>query len=260
MDAATLPMPDASPQARPMLEIEGLRKRFGGLTVFDDLAWRVGAGELHCILGPNGTGKTTLFNLITGRLRPDQGRICFEGQDITRLSIDRINRLGIGRKFQAPSIFPEMTARDNLLVAAAGHASLRQLFSARPSPATQRRCDDILGEIGLTTLQHTLAANLSHGQKQWLEIGIVMLNAPRLILLDEPTAGMTLAETAATADLIRRVFRGHTTIIIEHDIAFVRRLACPVTVLYRGKVMREGSFEQIAADPAVRRIYLGEED
>ena len=242
-----------------MLEINRLHKSFGGLNVFSGLELKVGAGELRCIIGPNGTGKTTLFNLISGRLRPDSGQIIFNGQDISGKSIQQISRLGIGRKFQTPSVFEEMTVWDNLMVAGNAHRRSAALFTHRVDRTRDDRALEILARINLADHRNRLAGNLSHGQKQWLEIGVVILNAPRMILLDEPTAGMTAQETAATADLILNTFHDQTTVIIEHDVSFVRRLGCPITVLYDGKVMREGNFADIAADAAVRRVYLGEE-
>jgi len=242
-----------------MLDIRNLNKKFGGLAIFSDLNLQVGKGELRCIIGPNGAGKTTLFNLITGRLRSDSGEIRFEDRDICRLPVNEIARLGIGRKFQAPSVFEEMTVWNNLMVAGTGHRRAHRLFSTRTDAGLAARAERVLESVRLTARRDDLAGSLSHGQKQWLEIGIVMLNDPRLVLLDEPTAGMTVSETAETADLIQEVFRDRTAIIIEHDISFVRRLDSRVTVLNRGGVMKEGSFDEIAADAAVRKVYLGEE-
>ncbi len=242
-----------------MLRIEGLHKSFGGLKVFDGLDFEVAQGETRCIIGPNGTGKTTLFNMITGRLKPDAGRILVNGRDITRLNVCTISRGGIGRKFQAPTIFENMSTWDNLVLGGTGHGSVIDLLFGRRRRGLEQRAEEILGILQLTDFRDDRAGDLSHGQKQWLEIGMVMLNEPDVILLDEPTAGMTLAETARTGDLIRDTFRGKTTIVIEHDIAFVRRLGAKVTVLYRGKVMCEGDFSDIAADEAVKRVYLGDE-
>jgi urea transport system ATP-binding protein len=242
-----------------VLEVKNLYKRFGGLTVISDLNLSVAEGELRCIIGPNGAGKTTLFNLISGRLRPDRGRILFEGTDISGDSVHKIARMGIGRKFQSPAVFDQLSVWDNLAVAGHGHSSNLNLFTTRASPALYQRTEEILQATRLERHRDWMAGTLSHGEKQWLEIGMMMLNDPRLGLLDEPTAGMTLAETAQTAELIRQVFRGRTAIIIEHDISFVRRLDTTVSVLHRGSVMREGRFRDIAADPVVRSVYLGEE-
>ena len=242
-----------------MLKIEQLRKSFGGLHVFNGLDLEVAAGELRCIIGPNGTGKTTLFNMITGRLKADSGKITVNGHDIAGLKVHEISRLGIGRKFQAPTIFEDMTTWDNLLAGAAGRRSISTLLFRSGDKELALRAEEVLETLQLTDRRHIRAGDLSHGQKQWLEIGMVMLNDPDVILLDEPTAGMTLAETARTGELILNTFKGKTTIIIEHDIAFVRQLASKVTVLYRGTVMCEGAFEDVAADERVRRVYLGDE-
>ena len=242
-----------------MLRIEGLTKSFGGLKAFDGLDLAVAPGELRCIIGPNGTGKTTLFNLISGRLKPDGGRILLRGQEVGGKAVHRINRLGVGRKSQAPSIFEEMTVLDNLLAGGTGRSGVRALLFSRERRRQTERAEEILDVLQLRGERGRRAGGLSHGQKQWLGIGVVMLNDPDLILLDEPTAGMTLAETARTADLLKSAFKGKTTVVIEHDIAFVRGLRSTGAVLYRGTVMRQGSFEEIAADEAVRRVYLGEE-
>ena len=242
-----------------MLEIRGLHKRFGGLTVIANLDLSVAAGELRCIIGPNGAGKTTLFNLISGKLRPDKGKILFEGKNICGYSVNRIARMGIGRKFQSPTVFDELSVWDNLAVAGNGHSPNARLFTTSLSSALLGRTEEILETVKLARHRDRSAGALSHGEKQWLEIGMIMLNEPRLVLLDEPTAGMTLMETAQTADLVRKVFRNCTAIIIEHDISFVRRLDSAVTVLHRGGVMREGRFREVAADPLVRSVYLGEE-
>lgn len=242
-----------------MLDIKGLKKSFGGLSIFSNLDLRVEERELRCIIGPNGTGKTTLFNLITGQLKADAGVIAFQGRNIRGLKVHEINRLGIGRKFQTPTVFEEMTVWDNLTVAGTGHWAAKSLFSSHIDSELADRADVILKNVRLSEQRFLPASKLSHGQKQWLEIGMVMLNDPLLILLDEPTAGMSLSETAETADLILDVFSDRTAIVIEHDISFVRRLDSQVTVLYRGEVMREGKFDEIAADEDVRRVYLGEE-
>ena len=242
-----------------MLRIVDLHKGFGGLTVISHLDLQVMEGEMRCVIGPNGAGKTTLFNLITGRLKPDRGRIEFDQREITGLKVHEICQLGIGLKFQIPSVFKEMTVLDNLMTGGTGSVTPFRLLRGERPDALEDRVESVLADIELVDQRDICAGDLSHGQQQWLEIGIVMLNNPKLILLDEPTAGMTLAETARTADLIRNVFAGKTVIIIEHDIAFVRSLDARVTVLHRGQVLLEGSFDEIAADEGVQRIYLGEE-
>jgi len=241
-----------------MLQIESLHKSFGGLAVTNGLDLHVHTGELRCIIGPNGAGKTTLFNLITGKDKPDSGRILIHGGNLVGRRVYQIARLGVSRKFQSPSAFEDLTVRENLLLAATGRNSILNLLRNRRG-ASDAGIDDILARLELAEAGGRRAHDLSHGQKQWLEIGMVLLTQPDVVLLDEPTAGMTLAETAKTASLIRSLLRGKTTIVIEHDIAFIRQLGARITVLYRGKVMCEGSFDEIAANQEVRRIYLGED-
>ncbi len=241
-----------------VLEIERLYKHFGGMNVTAGLELRIKTGELRCIIGPNGAGKTTLFNLITGRDKPDSGRILINGRNVAGSRVYQIARFGVSRKFQSPSVFQDLTVRENLMVAATGHNSVFDLLRNRHGSALAK-VEDMLVRLDLAAEGGRGARDLSHGQKQWLEIGMVLLTEPSLVLLDEPTAGMTLAETAKTARLIQSVLKGKTTIVIEHDIAFIRQLGAPVTVLYRGKVLCEGRFDEIAANEEVRRIYLGEE-
>jgi urea transport system ATP-binding protein len=240
-----------------MLQIEALHKRFGGLAVTGGLDLHINTGELRCIIGPNGAGKTTLFNLITGRDKPDSGRILIRGRNVVGRRVYEIARMGVSRKFQSPSAFENLTVRENLLVASNGRNGILDLLRNRRGAAAGR-VDEMLARLDLTAASDRRARDLSHGQKQWLEIGMVLLTEPDVVLLDEPTAGMTLAETAKTADLIRSVLKGKTTIVIEHDIAFIRELGARITVLYRGKVMCEGFFDEIAGDQEVRRVYLGE--
>jgi urea transport system ATP-binding protein len=243
---------------RTMLQIESLHKTFGGLAVTNGLDLHVKTGELRCIIGPNGAGKTTLFNLITGKDKPNSGRILMHGGNVAGRRVYQIARMGVSRKFQSPSVFENLTVRENLLVAVTGRNTILDLLRSRRG-AFVDTIDDTLERLDLTEAASRRARNLSHGQKQWLEIGMVLLTEPDVVLLDEPTAGMTLAETAKTATLIHSLLKGKTTIVIEHDIAFIRQLAARITVLYRGKVMCEGYFDEIAADPEVRRIYLGED-
>ena len=232
----------------PLLALHEVSRDFGGVRAVDGVSLSLDEGELGALVGPNGCGKTTLFDLITGALRPDAGRITFAGRDITGWAAHRIAADGIGRKFQVPTVFDDLSVLDNL--------SLGQ-WASRGGGAPSRAD---LDRIGLSAHRATRARELSHGQRQWLEIGMVLATHPRLLLLDEPTAGMTASETAATVDLIRAVAAaGDVAVLaIEHDIGFLERLACPVTVMARGRILRRGSFADIRADPGVQALYFGD--
>lgn len=235
-----------------LLEIEGLRKDFGGLAAVDGIDFALPEGALHALVGPNGCGKSTLFNLITGALRPSGGRVRFAGRDITGWPAWRIARAGIGRKFQVPAVFDELTVLENLALPRWAPARLPMLARADLAPG-----DDQLARIHLTGKGELRAGALSHGERQWLEIGMLLAANARLLLLDEPTAGMTQAETTATAGLIRRVATAATVLVIEHDIGFIEALACPVTVMAKGRILCSGSFAEIRADARVRELYFG---
>lgn len=239
-----------------ILEIRNLTKRFGGLTAINDISLAVTRGELRCIIGPNGAGKSTLFNLICGTLKPNSGAVVFKGETINSLSLDRRSRIGIGRKFQTPAIFDSLTVLENLQVAAWGFASLRRLMSGKQAEV-QELLEPVLEKIELQDRRDVAAATLSHGEKQWLEIGMVLARQPELLLLDEPTAGMTPAETHRTSQLIKGISRDTTTVVIEHDLKFIREIGQIVTVLHHGTVLVEGPIDVIASDDAVRQAYLG---
>ncbi len=236
----------ATERKAPLLEIRGLSRRFGGVLAVDGLDLELAEGELRAIIGPNGCGKTTLFNLISGELRPDAGDLRFAGRDLVALPPHAIARLGILRKFQVPSVYEELTVAENLLVAS-------HLAGGDEDPG-------LPAEVGLGERRQVPAGHLSHGEKQWLEIAMVLACRPRLLLLDEPTAGMTRAETARTAALIRRLHaeRGVAMIIIEHDMRFVAALDCPVSVMMRGRILVTGSYEEVGRHPQVREAYLGD--
>jgi len=241
-----------------MLEISSVTKRFGGLTVLDGLSLALDQGSVNCIIGPNGCGKTTLFNIITGRLRPEEGRIVLKGKDVTGQPAWRIARQGISRKFQIPGVYPELSVVENLVVplAAARSASsmLGTLFSRNAD-----RLEALLDVCGLSHKATAPVGTLAHGEKQWLEIAMLLAMDADLILLDEPTAGMSVPETQKTADLVRRLRTqfGKTVLVIEHDMSFVRALDCRLVVMLRGKVVREGTLDEIQSDPEVIAAYLG---
>jgi len=246
----------------PLLEVRGVTKAFGGVRALTGVDLALGPGELRCIIGPNGCGKTTLFNVITGAFPPSSGRVVFAGEDVTGLAPHHIGRLGIARKFQVPGIYPSLTVAENLevpLVACAGHRGPFALARSRPEAGDLH---GLLARFGLDDVAELPAAALAHGRKQWLEIAMLLAGEVRLMLLDEPTAGMTGPETAATADLVRAIQAesGIAVLVIEHDMSFVRRLDCPVTVMMRGAVFREGRYEEVQTDPAVREAYLGQSE
>jgi len=242
-----------------LLETKALTKKFGGLTAVDHVDLSLETGELRCILGPNGCGKSTFFNLITGTFPPTSGQVIFERNDITGRPAHIIGRLGIGRKFQVPGIFGELSVYDNIRVPFFRDQRRSLFFRPRRASGIDTKIMTLLEKINLADKADIPAIHLAHGEKQWLEIGMVLARRPRLMLLDEPTAGMTVVETHKTARLIRDIAReaNITILVIEHDIGFVREIASRITVLYKGAVFKEGSYEKIQADESVRRIYLG---
>jgi urea transport system ATP-binding protein len=241
-----------------VLYLEKVTVSFDGFKALNELSLYVDPGELLCIIGPNGAGKTTMMDVITGKTRPDEGEVVFDGKaDLTKLDEADIATLGIGRKFQKPTVFENHTVRDNLLLALAGLRSWYKLLGAAPTQVENRRLDEILSIIRLEAQQHMLGARLSHGQKQWLEIGMLLAQNPKLLLVDEPVAGMTDVETETTAQVLREVNRNHSVVVVEHDMSFVRALGVKVTVLHEGSMLAEGSLDQVSADPRVVEVYLG---
>jgi ABC-type uncharacterized transport system ATPase subunit len=234
-----------------LLTTQGLTKRFRGLVANENIDFRIDAGAVRCVIGPNGAGKTTFLSMLSGHQAPSAGCITYNGRDITSLSVIERARIGIGRKFQTPTVFDNLTVYENI--------ELSVLRVEPDSGERKRKIDMVLDAVRLADLRSTPARELSHGQRQWLEVGLLLGNESRLLLLDEPTAGMTNEETAATGRLIRKLADEHglTIIIIEHDIHFIRDLRSPVTVLHLGKILVEGSFDDVASDPTVRSVYLG---
>jgi urea transport system ATP-binding protein len=241
-----------------LLYLDGVTVSFDGFKALDELSLILEPGEMRAVIGPNGAGKTTMMDVITGKTRPDQGHVVFgDDTDLRKLDEPAIARLGIGRKFQRPTVFEPLSVHDNLLLSLAGDRSPRFALWTRERREERRRIDELLDIIRLTGERDRRAAELSHGQKQWLEIGMLLAQEPKLLLVDEPVAGMTDAETAETADLLREINRTRSVVVVEHDMAFVRALGVKVTVLHEGSVLAEGSIDAIQDNPRVVEVYLG---
>lgn len=240
-----------------LLTAEGVCKSFDGFKAIDDLNFHLEKGELRTIIGPNGAGKSTFLDLITGRTRPDAGTIEFRGKRLTNLREYEIYRLGIGRKFQTPSVFNDHTVYENILLGLNGHRGVWASLFQRISKACNDRIYDVLKTIRLESKAGHKAGSLAHGQKQWLEIGMLLAQDAELLLVDEPAAGMSDEETAKTGELLVSLAGKHSILVIEHDMVFVRQLGSKVTVLHQGHVLCEGSLEQVQNDERVVEVYLG---
>ena len=241
-----------------VLSVEAVNKSFEGFRAITDLSIYMDVGELRTIIGPNGAGKSTLLDLITGKTRPDTGTIEFmDGIDLTSKNEYEINRLGIGRKFQTPSVYIEHTVYDNILLSLEGDRGVWASLFSRTSPEQKERIYEILTTIGLKDRAGWKAGALSHGQKQWLEIGMLLAQNPKLLLVDEPAAGMTDEETEKTGELLIGLAGQHSIVVIEHDMVFVRQIARKVTVLHQGTVLCEGSVDEVQNNEKVREVYLG---
>jgi len=240
-----------------VLYLDGVSVVFDGFKALNSLSLLVEAGELRAIIGPNGAGKTTMMDVITGKTRPTEGVARFRDHDLTRLDEATIANLGIGRKFQKPTMFDALTVFENLELALKAprgpFACLRWVLSGE----AKRRIEAIMEEVGLTARAHDRAAILSHGQRQWLEIGMLLMQDPELLLVDEPVAGMTDQETEHTAALLVRIAGTRSVVVVEHDLEFVRALGCKVTVLCEGSLLSEGSIDHVQNDPRVIEVYLG---
>jgi len=241
-----------------ILYLEKLTVSFDGFKALDELSLYVEPGELRCIIGPNGAGKTTMMDVITGKTRPDSGTAWF-GRDIDLLALSepQIAQAGIGRKFQKPSVFEELTVFENLELALAGRRSFLQTLFARLTMAQYKQIESVLDVIGLADESRAQAKVLSHGQKQWLEIGMVLMQSPELLLVDEPVAGMTPQEIERTAKLLQSLAGEHSVVVVEHDMDFVRSIARRVTVLHEGRVLAEGDMDHVQNDSRVIDVYLG---
>jgi len=243
-----------------VLYLENLSVTFDGFRAIDGLDFHVDRDELRCVIGPNGAGKTTMMDIITGKTRPDHGSAWF-GQrlNLLRMSEAEIAQAGIGRKFQKPTVFENLTVFDNLELAMDGSRGIWATFRAHLDHAARERIEAMAEQIGLADRLATPGASLSHGQKQWLEIGMLVMQNPLLLLVDEPAAGMTHREMDRTVELLTRLRADHAIVVVEHDMDFVRALDAPVTVLHQGRVLAEGAMADIQADARVREVYLGEE-
>ncbi|MFH1796118.1 MAG: urea ABC transporter ATP-binding protein UrtD [Pseudomonadota bacterium] len=241
-----------------ILYLDGVSVSFDGFRAINNLALVLGKGEMRAIIGPNGAGKTTMMDIITGKTRPDSGDVYFNGDvDLTKHDEAEIAMMGIGRKFQKPTVFESHTVEDNLVLSLKGPRSIFPALFHRRSPQESARIDEILATTRLESRRHDLAANLSHGQKQWLEIGMLLAQDPKLLLVDEPVAGMTDAETEETARLLKEIAKTHSVVVVEHDTHFVRELDVRVTCLHEGSVLSEGTLDAVSADERVIEVYLG---
>ncbi|MBY5926987.1 urea ABC transporter ATP-binding protein UrtD [Halomonas denitrificans] len=254
-------VPQASPvdvRHGPILYLEDVSVSFDGFKAINGLNLTIDDGELRCIIGPNGAGKTTMMDIITGKTRPDTGSVWFGSRhNLLTKNEPEIARLGIGRKFQKPTVFEALSVFENLELAMATDKSLWPTLVARLNADLRNRIEEVMETVGLSALSRRQAGILSHGQKQWLEIGMLLMQRPRLLLVDEPVAGMTEQEMERTAELLKGLAGKHSVVVVEHDMGFVRSIARTVTVLHQGSVLAEGSMDKVASDPRVVEVYLG---
>ncbi|MEQ8902448.1 MAG: urea ABC transporter ATP-binding protein UrtD [Roseovarius sp.] len=242
-----------------LLEVSGVSVSFDGFRAINNLSIQIAEPELRAVIGPNGAGKTTFMDIVTGKTRPDEGRVIWGEKNISLLgkSESAIARAGIGRKFQKPTVFEEQTVRENLSMALKNKRGPFDVLLYRRSSKGAARIAELAQEIGLADDLPRRAGDLSHGQKQWLEIGMLLAQDPRLLLVDEPAAGMTPAEREHTTDILKRAAQTRAVVVIEHDMEFVRRLGCKVTVLHEGSVLAEGSLDHVTKNKEVIDVYLG---
>jgi urea transport system ATP-binding protein len=241
-----------------LLYLDGVSVSFDGFLALNELSFAIDAGEMRAVIGPNGAGKTTMMDVVTGKTRPHKGDVLFDGvHRLTDLDESDIAQLGIGRKFQKPTVFESHTVEDNLRLALKADRRARTALMWHTSVDEDTRIDRLLETIRLGVLRSRFAGTLSHGQKQWLEIGMLLAQEPKLLLVDEPVAGMTDAETHQTAELLREINRQRTVMVVEHDMGFVRELGVKVTVLHEGTVIAEGSIDQVSENERVIEVYLG---
>jgi urea transport system ATP-binding protein len=243
----------------PLLSVESVTVSFDGFKALNGMSLQLLPTSIRVLVGPNGAGKSTLLDTIIGHVRPSEGKVIFKGEEITRMNEYRIVRKGICRKFQAPGILENLTVEDNLNLAAQQHRECHRSFGIGLSREVRGRVEDVLEKIGLKDRRKSLAGQLAHGQKQWLEIGMVVASDADLLMLDEPAAGMSPDESSQTAELIRGLSKKHSILVIDHDMTFVAQLEAPVTVMHQGRLLKEGTLEEIQRDPTVIAVYLGRE-
>ena len=247
-----------SEQVKHILYIEGLTVSFDGFKALDDLSFYVEENELRVVIGPNGAGKSTLLDVICGKTTPEEGKVLFfEKIDLTKMKEHEIARLGIGRKFQTPSVYEDLTVFENLVISYPKRKTVFNAVFPKLSAQDKEKIEEVLESIGLIDKMHFKAGSLSHGEKQWLEIGMILIQNPKLVLLDEPVAGMSAKEREKTVDLLKKIAPGRSLVVIEHDMEFVKNIAQRVTVLHQGKVLCEGSVQRVHNDPKVQEVYLG---
>jgi urea transport system ATP-binding protein len=246
--------------ASSVLELRNVGVSFDGFWALNDLNLSLAPGELRAVIGPNGAGKTTFLDVITGKVRPTKGDVVFRGRSLVGIAEHRIARLGIGRKFQTPRVYQNLTPRRNLELAVKGSHAPHHLLFGRLDARQRERVQELLAVVGLEAHASQRAGSLSHGQKQWLEIAMLLAQDPYVLLVDEPVAGLSEEETERTGALLRSLAGDHTVLVIEHDMDFIRELDCPVTVLHEGHVLCEGSMDAVQKDPRVIEVYLGVED
>ncbi|MFN9871103.1 MAG: urea ABC transporter ATP-binding protein UrtD [Cyanobacteriota bacterium] len=241
----------------PLLELNDVSVSFDGFYALTDLSLKLYKGELKSIIGPNGAGKTTFLDVITGKVRPTKGTVTFKGKSLVGLTEQRISREGIGRKFQTPRVFDNLTVLRNLELAASPYKTPFSLLAHRLPTSVKDEVHRLMNYVGLAPHATSQAGSLSHGQKQWLAIAMLVAQSPEVLLLDEPVAGLTDEETVRTAELIKSLAGDHTVVVIEHDMEFIRDLDFDVTVLHQGQVLTEGTLDQVKSDPRVIEVYLG---
>ena len=242
-----------------LLEVSGVSVSFDGFKAINNLSFQIAERELRAVIGPNGAGKTTFMDIITGKTRPDEGRITFGERSISllKMSESKVAQAGVGRKFQRPTVFEDQSVFDNLLLALKKPRGPLAVLMFRAARSDHGRVEELAAEIGLDGALHRKAGELSHGQKQWLEIGMLLAQEPRLLLVDEPAAGMTPSEREHTTELLKEAAKTRSVVVVEHDMEFVRRLDCKVTVLHEGSVLAEGSIDHVTSDDRVIEVYLG---